>query len=116
MNLNQWLNRQSQPQSLFARYVGKYCLVRTESAGVFAGLIKAVEDDKCVIVNSRRMWSWAGAFTLSELSMTGTKLPEKCKFPIPVEEELVFGIIEVLPCTPQARESLESVPITSASA
>ncbi len=102
------------PPTLLNNYVGKYCIVRTESAGVFAGVIAQTEDDKCMILQSRRMWSWAGAFTLSELATTGTKLPEKCKFPVPVEQEIVLGVIEVIPCTPEAQKSIEEVPITAA--
>jgi hypothetical protein len=104
--------------SLFATYIGKYCIVRTESAGVFAGVILATEISQgvvsCKIAESRRMWSWQGAFTLSELATTGTKQPDKCKFPAPVPEEIVFDVIEVLPCTDIARQIIESVPITAA--
>jgi hypothetical protein len=32
------------------------------------------------LIKSRRLYSWSGAYTLSDLAMTGTIYPEKCKF------------------------------------
>ena len=107
-----------QQPSLFATYIGRFCIVRTESAGVFAGILEATEINQgivsCAIADSRRMWSWQGAFTLSELATTGTKQPDKCKFPAAVPHEIVFDVIEVLPCTDEAQASIKSVPVTSA--
>lgn len=107
-----------QQPSLFATLIGQYCIVRAESAGVFAGTIIATEINQgivsCIIVDSRRIWSWQGAFTLSELATAGTKQPNNCKFPAAVPREIVFDVIEVLPCSEEARTSLESVPISAA--
>ena len=43
----------------------EYCIVRTYSAGVFAGYIKSRNGQECTIINSRRIWYWKGAASLS---------------------------------------------------
>jgi len=89
----------------------KYCIVRTYSAGVFAGYIEYRKDQEVVLREARRIWYWEGAATLSQLAQSGTSLPEKCKFPEPVDRITVLGTIEILDCTEKAKESIASVPI-----
>jgi len=92
----------------------KYCIVRTFSAGVFAGLVEYVRDREVSILEARRIWYWEGAATLSQLAQSGTSLPEKCKFPEPVDRITVFEAVEILECTEKARQSIASVPIWKA--
>lgn len=89
----------------------KYCIVRTYSAGVFAGYIEYRKDQEVVLREARRIWYWEGAATLSQLAQSGTSLPEKCKFPEPVDRITVLGTIEILDCTEKAKASIDSVPI-----
>jgi hypothetical protein len=91
--------------------IGKYCIVRTYTAGVFAGVLQSF-DGKCGIVKSaRRIWYWDGAASLSQLAMEGTSKPENCKFPCEVDSVLLTEIIEVIPCTDKAIESIKGVAI-----
>jgi hypothetical protein len=90
--------------------IGKYCMVRTYSAGVFAGTLKAREGKEATLTNARRIWNWKGAASLSELATKGTSNPNGCKFPAPVEEVLLTEVIEIIPITEQAAESINSVP------
>jgi len=92
----------------------KYCIVRAHSAGVFAGYIEHREGQEVVLREARRIWYWEGAATLSQLAQSGTSLPDKCKFPEPVDRVTVFGVIEILDCTVQAQASIASVPIWKA--
>ncbi len=89
----------------------KYVIVRTYSAGVFAGYLKSREGKEGVMLEARRLWSWSGAATLSQLSMEGVKNPEDCKFPCTVNKIELTEIIEVIECTESARKSIEEVPI-----
>ena len=59
----------------------QYSIIRTYSAGVFAGYIKSRKGKEAVITNARRIWYWSGAASLSELSLKGVKNPSQCKFP-----------------------------------
>ena len=90
---------------------GKYCMVRTFSAGVFAGTIVSRKGKEVLLKNARRIWYWAGAASLSQLAMSGTSSPDKCKFPEPVNEVLLTEVIEIIPITLAAKKSIQGVPI-----
>lgn len=102
------------------KYVGvnidemPYVIVRTYSAGVFAGYLKSRNGKEGIMVNARRLWSWAGAATLSQLAMEGTSKPKQCKFPCEVDEVIVTEIIEVLSVTENAKTSIAEVPVWKA--
>ncbi len=89
----------------------EYVIVRTESAGVFAGVVESREGSKVIMKNARRLWYWDGASSLSQLSMEGTCKPENCKFPCEVDRVELFNVIEILNVTPKAKKSIESVKI-----
>jgi hypothetical protein len=91
--------------------IGKYCMVRSTDAGVFAGTLQERTGDEVVMTNARRIWYWDGAATLSQLAQSGTSKPKECKFPEPVDEILVLGVIEIIPITPIAKTTLDAVPI-----
>ncbi len=91
-----------------------YVIVRTYSAGVFAGNIESRKDREVVLTNARRIWYWAGAASLSQLAMEGTKKPSECKFPIAVDRVELLEAIEILNTTKAAEESIKSVPVWSA--
>jgi len=93
--------------------VGKYCMVRTYSAGVFAGTVVERNGKEALLSNARRIWYWAGSSSLSELATKGTSKPQQCKFPAEVPEVLLTEVIEIIPITDVARKSIESVPIWS---
>ena len=89
----------------------KYVIVRTYSAGVFAGFLESRTRQEVVLTNARRLWAWSGAASLSQLAMEGTKNPEGCKFPIAVDRVELLQAIEILNVTPQARKSIEGCPV-----
>lgn len=91
--------------------IGKYCIVRTYSAGVFAGYVESRNGKEAVVKNARRLWYWSGAASLSQLAMEGVKKPAECKFPCEVEEVILTEVIEIIPCTEAARQNIAEVPI-----
>ena len=91
----------------------EYCIVRTYSAGVFAGYVESRNGKVCVVRDARRIWYWDGAASLSQLAVDGTSKPEKCKFPVAVDRVLLTEAIEIIPCTEKAKESIEAVPVWS---
>ena len=93
--------------------IGKYCIVRTFSAGVFAGTLVSRSGKEVVLSDSRRIWRWEGAASLSQLATDGTSAPLDCKFPCAVKEILLTEAIEIITCTAVAKESIESVPVWS---
>lgn len=93
------------------RMIGKYCMVRTHSAGVFAGTVEQIDGRTALLSKARRIWYWEGAASLSQLATNGTTSPRRCKFPVPVDEVLLFDVIEIIPITPEAAASINEVPV-----
>jgi len=88
-----------------------YVIVRTYSAGVFAGYLKSRNEKEVRLLNARRIWYWAGAASLSQLAMDGTSKPDTCKFPCEVDDIILTESIEIIKCTEKARKSIKGVPI-----
>ena len=95
---------------LLQRQFYGYFIVRTHSAGVFAGEIESKQGDEIVMRNARRLWYWKGAASLSQLAMEGTGNPSECKFPCEVNKVVLQGVIETLECTKKAEKSIKGVP------
>lgn len=89
----------------------EYVIIRTYSAGVFAGYLKERRKDEVDLINARRLWYWDGASSLSQLAVDGVSKPRNCKFPVEVESITLLGVIEVIPCTEKARISIKEVAI-----
>ena len=90
----------------------KFYIFRTYSAGVFFGNKKTLKGTEAVVTNCRMLWSWSGAASLIQLALEGTKNPSGCKFTMTVTDEdgvYLPQVIEVIPCTQQAVESINSV-------
>ncbi len=92
----------------------KYCIVRTYSAGVFAGYLESRKGQEVVMRKVRKLWHWDGAASLAELAVKGVSKPENCKFPCEVDRIELLQTIEILDCTKEAQESINLVPIWSA--
>lgn len=88
----------------------KYVVVRTYSAGVFAGELVKQKGKEIELINARRIWYWKGAASLSQLAVEGVKCPLECKFAMPVHIKLPDHI-EVIYCTDAARKNIEEVPV-----
>lgn len=88
----------------------EYKIVRTQSAGVFAGYIENQDGQEVTLLKARRLWYWSGAFSLSQLAIDGTSKPQECKFPEEVSKIFLTQAIETLDVTAKAKKSIESVP------
>lgn len=86
-----------------------YVVIRSRDSGCHAGYLKSKTGDSVVLIDSRRLWYWSGAATLSQLAMEGVKNPNKCKFPQPVTQIEVLGVCEIIQSTEEARKSIEGV-------
>lgn len=87
----------------------EYCIIRTYSAGVFAGYVESRIGKEVTIVNVRRIWYWDGANSLSQLAVDGTCAPKNCKFAVEVDKIIVTEAIEIIPCTEKAKKSIQAV-------
>ena len=89
----------------------EYCLIRTYSAGVFAGYVESRNGQEALIRCSRGIWYWDGACGLSQLAVDGTIAPANCKFTIEVDRRELKQVIEIIHCTEKARKSIQGVAI-----
>lgn len=90
---------------------GQYIIVRTCSAGVFAGTLVARKGQEVELKHARRLYYWDGAASLSQLSQEGVTRPENCKFPCEVPSVVLLQAIELLPVTKMAKTSISQVAI-----
>ena len=88
----------------------KYVIVRTYSAGVHAGTLVEQKGKEVTLKNSRRLWYWDGAASLSELAVRGVSKPSNCKFPAVVPEIILTEAIEIIQCTKEAEKNIQAVP------
>lgn len=91
----------------------EYKIVRTYSAGVFAGYVKSRNGVEVQMVKARRLWSWQGAMELSDMAQNGVKFPDRCKFGVEAEV-LLLNAIELQAVTDKAQKSIQSVAIWKA--
>lgn len=89
--------------------IGKYVIVRGDRSGVFAGTLAARDGREVQLTDCRRIWYWAGAASLSQLAIDGTRKPGDCKFPAPVAEITILDALEIIPCTKKAEASIKAV-------
>lgn len=99
--------------SVVPQVQGDYVIVRCDRAGVFGGFLEADSEkgQSVTLKSARRLWYWAGAATLSQLAINGTSKPNDCKFPIEVPELRLKDVIELIPCTEVAMNSIRGVKV-----
>lgn len=95
--------------------LNKKCVVRCDRAGVFYGTITSKENTpagvEVELKDTRRLWYWDGAASLSQLATEGVRAKEKCKFTVVVPQMVVMQVIEIIPCTEEAIQNIESVAV-----
>jgi len=93
-----------------------YAIIRCIAAGVFLGFVAEsnIAAQTVTLKNARRLWYWSGAASLSQLAMDGTSNPKDCKFPCEVSQISLAQVIEIIPVTEKALESLKGVSIWKA--
>lgn len=114
INGEEWIRKADIPLMAEPLDGMRYCMVRTYSAGVFAGYLKERNGKEATIIKARRIWYWDGAASLSQLAMEGTSKPENCKFPCEVAEVILTEVIEIIPMTEKAKESIQGVKVWGA--
>lgn len=88
-------------------FVGKYVICRCYSAGVHAGWLVSQFGDQAILRDARRLWSWRAkaGVALSGLAVNGLA---GGKIDTLVPEIALTGVIETIPCSDIARESINA--------
>lgn len=87
----------------------KYCVIRTYSAGVHIGYVKSFAEkhpQHCELINTRRLYSWTNACSLSQVAMDG--VGEESRISVEVPENSLTDAIECIPCSAKAAEFFKS--------
>ena len=90
--------------------VGKKCIVRTYSAGVWFGEIAEKSGNEVIVKNARRMWKWWAeeGISLSSVALHGVKHDEsKIVEAVPA---VWLEAIELIPASEKAIASIEGAP------
>lgn len=106
--------KSSQIESVHSTEGLPFVIIRTYSAGVHMGYLKERKSTlagiEVELINSRRLYYWSGAITLSQLAVEGTIKPLDCKFTI-ILPSIELVAIEIIKVTEIAFNSLNSVKI-----
>ena len=99
-----------QPQTGLNSMLGKKCVVRTYSAGVWFGEIVEKSGNEVILKNARRMWYWhaAESISLSAVALHGIN-QAKSKI-IAAVPEVWLEAIELIPASDKAIASIEGAP------
>lgn len=93
--------------------IGKKVIIRASRAGVFFGTLTQKKETpagvEVELENSRRIWYWKGAASLSQLATEGVKNPNDCQFSVTVPQHMIEQVVEIIPCSDEAIKSIESV-------
>lgn len=84
-----------------------YCIIRTYSAGVWAGWVDLKKETLYrEVFEARRLWRFWSEFTLSALAVHGGKegKEKENKYAMPVESVHLMECIEIIPCTEKAKK------------
>lgn len=87
----------------------RYSIIRADRSGVFFGKVTGRADGGWVVEDCRRIWYWSGAASISELASKGVSRPDECRFPAAVGNQIIYDVIEIIPCTDKAVESIKAV-------
>lgn len=96
---------------------GKYCIIRTHSAGVFCGVVARREWKEATIIDSRRIWRWetdasedlpAKRLSCHELAIHGVHDTLGAISETLPGEHVLTEVVEVLECTEKAERQLRT--------
>ena len=87
--------------------IGKECIVRTYSAGVYFGTLETLDGMQATISNARRMWQWRtvegielNALAKHGIDQSGSRIAEASPL------VLVTECVEVIPCSTKSAKSI----------
>ena len=95
--------------------IGKKVIVRTYSAGVWFGLLEQKEKNEVILKDARRMYQWfcKESISLSAVAIYGIN-QDKSRICVAVPS-IWLEAIEILPCSDESINSLETAPIVKQS-
>lgn len=84
-------------------------LIRTYSAGVHFGELKRRDGKEVELINARRLWSWMGACSLSQVAVYGVNIAES-RISVKVPVMTLTEAIEIIPMSETAAKMMMEAP------
>lgn len=90
-------------------FIGRHVIARCVGAGVHAGVLSAIQGDSVILANARRLWRWHAkdGVALSGVAIHGI-VAENSVVDTMVPEIALMGVVELIPTTEAARESIDA--------
>ena len=95
--------------------IGKKVIIRTYSAGVWFAILEQKEKNEVILKDARRMYQWfcKESISLSAVAIYGIN-QDKSRICVAVPS-IWLEAIEILPCSDESINSLETAPIVKQS-
>ena len=90
--------------------IGQYVIIRTYSAGVWAGYLKEKVKNEVYLTEARRMYKWVNVegISLSGIALNGLSKESNICAPVPI---VWLEAIEIIPCSEKAKSLIIKQPI-----
>lgn len=90
--------------------IGRTVIIRTYSAGVWAGKLERKAGAEVVLTNARRMWEWWAAESISLSGVVKHGINRKKSKIAPAIESVWLEAIEILPLKEDVAKSIMEAP------
>ncbi len=90
----------------------KFVICRGYYCGVHAGWLTEHDGNHCVLVNSRRLWSWKAKEGISLSAVAKYGLDASCALPNVLDEIWLGDVYEVIPCTDTAAKTIMEAKVS----
>lgn len=88
----------------------EYCLIRCYAAGVHIGFVKKHNGENVILLNSRRLFYWTGACSVTQVSIDGVDV-KLSKIAMVLPEVRLTGVAEVIPMSRKAADIILGAPV-----
>lgn len=92
--------------SLDSFAIGEYVIIRTYSAGVWAGKLIQKAGNEVILSEARRMWQWKAAESISLSGCAKFGIERSSSRIAPAIDQTWLEAIEILPMTTKAKKSI----------
>ena len=99
-------NQQIQSSDGINFAIGKYVIIRTYSAGVWAGTLEKKAGNEVILSNAKRLWRWWAKESISLSAVAKYGINQVKSEIAPAVENVWLEAIEIIPATKVAQESI----------